>query len=80
MVVSFSIDNCVQILFTIHIYNISPCIIPPSPEVKINIEEGVGFARDICHGMTYLHSLEPLIARFDLNPYHVFVSSKPLLS
>ena len=80
MVVSFSIDNCVQI-FLPSILTISlPVSFPPSPEVKINIEEGVGFARDICHGMTYLHSLEPLIARFDLNPYHVFVSSKPLMS
>ena len=43
-------------------------------EVKINIGEGVKFAQDICNGMTYLHSLEPLIARFDLNPHHVFVS------
>ena len=43
-------------------------------DIKINIEEGVSFARDICHGMTYLHSLEPLITRFDLTPHHVFVS------
>ena len=41
--------------------------------IKINIEEGVKFAQDICHGMAYLHSLEPLISGFDLNPHHVFV-------
>ena len=45
------------------------------PEVKVNIEEGVKLAQDICRGMAYLHSLEPLITRFDLNPYHVFVSA-----
>jgi len=42
-------------------------------DIKINIEEGVKFAQDICHGMAYLHSLEPLISRFDLNPHHVFI-------
>ena len=43
-------------------------------EVKINISEGVKFAQDICNGMTYLHSMETLITRFDLSPHHVFVS------
>lgn len=43
-------------------------------EVKINISEGVKFAQDICNGMTFLHSLDTLINRFDLNPHHVFVS------
>ena len=43
-------------------------------EVKINIGEGVKFAQDICNGMTYLHSLETLITKFDLSPHHVFVS------
>lgn len=42
-------------------------------EIKINLEEGVRFCRDICHGMAYLHGLEPLIPRFDLNPHHVFI-------
>ena len=41
--------------------------------IKINVEEGVKFAQDICHGMAYLHSLEPMITGFDLNPHHVFV-------
>lgn len=45
-------------------------------EVKINLEEGVRFAQDICHGMAYLHSLEPLITRFDLTPHNVFVGSR----
>ncbi|CAI8040772.1 Integrin-linked protein kinase homolog pat-4, partial [Geodia barretti] len=44
-------------------------------EVKINIGEGVKFAQDICNGMTYLHSMDTLINRFDLSPHHVFVSS-----
>jgi integrin-linked kinase len=43
-------------------------------EVKINIREGVKFAQDICNGMTYLHSMDTLINRFDLSPHHVFVS------
>lgn len=42
-------------------------------EVKINIEEGVKFAQDICHGVTHLHSLEPLIPRFDLNPHNIMI-------
>ena len=43
-------------------------------ELKINISEGVKFAQDICNGMTYLHTMETLITRFDLSPHHVFVS------
>lgn len=42
-------------------------------DIKTNIEEGVRFAQDICRGMAYLHALEPLITRFDLNPHHVFI-------
>ena len=49
-------------------------------EVKINISEGVKFAQDICNGMAYLHSMETLITRFDLNPHHVFVSYCSLFS
>ncbi len=50
-----------------------------SIEIKIDLEEGIKFCRDICHGMAYLHSLDPPIKRFDLNPHHVFVSISFLL-
>lgn len=42
-------------------------------EVKINLEEGVKFAQGICYGMAYLHTLEPLVTRYDLNPHNVFI-------
>ena len=51
--------------------NLTPFASPSA--VKINLEEGVKFAQDICRGMAYLHSLEPLIPRFDLNPYNIMV-------
>lgn len=54
-----------------HLYYVIVCFLP---EIKINLEEGVKFAQDICCGMAYLHSLEPLIPHFDLHPHHIFVS------
>ncbi len=68
MCVRACVRACVHspLRYYLHLYTL--------PEVKINIEEGVRFACGICRGMSYLHAMEPIIARFDLNPYHVFVS------
>lgn len=49
------------------------CVFAFFAEVHINLEEGVKLARDICLGMTYIHTLEPLVQRFDLNPHNVLV-------
>lgn len=42
-------------------------------ELKVDLKLGAKFARGICHGMAYLHSLDPLIPHLDLNPHHVFI-------
>ncbi|XP_019853553.1 PREDICTED: integrin-linked protein kinase-like [Amphimedon queenslandica] len=44
-------------------------------EVRINIQEGVKLAKDICHGMRHIHSLEPIVNRFHLNPYNIVVDN-----
>jgi len=61
---------------------VKSCLFPHSPscvlEVKINLVEGVQFARGICHGMAYLHNLDPIIAGFELNPFCVMVRSEKI--
>ena len=43
-------------------------------EVRINLQEGVKLAKDICHGMRQIHSIEPIVNRFHLNPHNIVVS------
>ena len=40
----------------------------------MNLQEGVKLAKDICHGMRYIHTVEPIVNRFDLNPHNIVVS------
>lgn len=47
-------------------------------ELKVDLKLGMKFLRGVCHGMAYLHTLEPLIPHMDLNSHHIFVSPMPL--
>jgi integrin-linked kinase len=42
-------------------------------EVHLNLQEGVKIAKDICHGMRYVHSVEPIVNKFDLNPHNIVI-------
>lgn len=44
-------------------------------EVRINLQEGVSLAKDICNGMSYIHTIESVTQRFELNPHHIVVSA-----
>jgi serine/threonine protein kinase len=41
--------------------------------VHLNLQEGVKIAKDICHGMRYVHSVEPIVNKFDLNPHNIVI-------
>ena len=43
-------------------------------EIRINLQEGVKLAKDVCRGMAYIHTMETLTQRFELNSHHVVVS------
>ena len=51
------------------------CVFASFAEIHINLEEGVKLAKDICLGMAYVHTLEALVQRFDLNPHNVVVGA-----
>ena len=42
-------------------------------ELNVDLKLGMKFLRGVCHGMTYLHSLDPLIPHLDVNSHHIFI-------
>ena len=42
-------------------------------DVRLNLQEGVKLAKDICNGIKYIHTLESLVHRYDLNPHNILV-------
>ena len=43
-------------------------------EIRLNLEEGVKMAKDVCNGIVYIHQSDFLVQRFELNPHNVVVS------
>ena len=41
--------------------------------IVVDQTQAIKFALDIAKGMSYFHSLEPLIQRFTLSSYHILV-------
>ena len=47
-------------------------------DTMLGLRERLQLAQDICHGMSFLHSMESSLPRLELNPFHIFVSHKIL--
>ena len=46
----------------------------PHADINLALTDRLQLAQDICHGMTFLHSMETSLPRLELNPFHIFVS------
>lgn len=44
-------------------------------EVRVNLQEGVKLAKDVCTGVKYIHGIEPIVNKFELNPHNILVDT-----
>ena len=71
-------DNIANTFLACH--SLSSFLSDPLSELKVDLKLGLKFLRGVCHGMAYLHSLEPLIPHMDVNSHHIFVSHTHILT
>ena len=50
-----------------------PKVVVKRYKIILNLQEGVKLAKDVCHGMRHIHSIEAIVNRFDLNPHSIVV-------